>query len=69
MNSDKESIKLYEQEIQTGIIKNNMFNTMPIVKAGQGVVQLSILAQSESLKVNLSCCFYLNERLIFFNKP
>jgi hypothetical protein len=21
------------------------------------------------LKVNLSCCFYLNERLIFFNKP
>jgi hypothetical protein len=53
-NSDKESLNIFEQEIQTFIVKGSMYNTMPIVKAGHRIVQLSILAQSESLKVYLA---------------
>jgi hypothetical protein len=68
-NSDEGSIKIFEREVKSGIIRGDMYNTIPIVKAGQGIVQLSIRAQSESLKVYLSWCFYLNERLIFSNKP
>ncbi|XP_060605386.1 uncharacterized protein LOC132757905, partial [Ruditapes philippinarum] len=48
--SKKENMILYEQEVQTGNVSNTMHNTMPIVKAGHRIVQLSILAQSESLK-------------------